>query len=196
VHKNISPLKNQHMRTVALLVHPNGEIFAVDNLVKPSEPMHSGYIDEEIELMNSYRRRVIAYREKTTAAVRCDQTIAQEILAKQFPDRTISQLIVKHYDVKNILLIELLGKKRSFFTVGQQVRCIDTSPLSGNSIAPDLEEGKVYNIISIAVDKEGNQHLDVGVVSTFAYITSYETGEILPHSNTIHWCHPIRFEHA
>lgn len=184
------------MRTVALLVHPNGEIFAADNLLKPGEPIHSGYLNEEAESMDRYHQQIKAYKEKVAAAVLCDQMIAREVLVKQFPDRNTSQLFIKHYNVKNVLLIELLGKKRNFFTHGQQVRCVDASPLSGNTIAPDLEEGKIYKIISIALDKEGNQHLDIGLVSRYSYITSYETGEVLPYSDTIHWCHPIRFEHA
>jgi hypothetical protein len=75
------------------------------------------------------------------------------------------------------------------------VICVNTEPLTGNDVHPPLEKGKKYSIKGIALDKEGNQHLDVGLVSKHNYVTSYETKETLPTSGVggIHWCHPSRF---
>lgn len=75
-----------------------------------------------------------------------------------------------------------------------RVRVINDKPLPGNTIAPPLEAGQEYTIHGICVDKKGNQHLDVGLVSKYNFIRSHETGEELPDGDSIHWCHPSRFE--
>lgn len=76
------------------------------------------------------------------------------------------------------------------------VRAVNIEPLEGNDEAPPLELGKEYPVLGICVDKAGNQHLDVGIVSKLGYVRSYETKEQLPNSGhgKIHWCHPSRFE--
>lgn len=79
------------------------------------------------------------------------------------------------------------------FTVGQPVQCINIEKLSGNEVAPPLIMKRVYEVKGIALDSKGNQHLDVGLLSTYNYITSHETGEDLPNGTKIHWCHPSRF---
>jgi LEA14-like dessication related protein len=79
------------------------------------------------------------------------------------------------------------------FIIGQKVKCNNNKPLSGNDESPDLEIGKEYIIKNIILDKQGNQHLDVGLKSHLNYIRSYETKEELPNGKTIHWCHPSRF---
>jgi hypothetical protein len=182
------------MRTVALLVHPNGEIFAVTGLVKPQEPMHSGFIDEEREIMNNYHKKLKDYKKAVESATWCNQEIAKQVLLEQFPSRDMSSDKIEHYDVKNILLTELVTKRRRIFNVGEEVPCINASPLFGNHIGPPLKKGEVYKIIAITLDNQGNQHLDVGLKSEFSFITSYETGEELKDGNKIHWCHPTRFE--
>lgn len=77
-----------------------------------------------------------------------------------------------------------------------RVRCINNKPLQGNDVAPPLEVGKEYDLISTVSDKQNNPHYDVGLVSKFNYVTSRDTGEKLPNSSFggIHWCHPSRFE--
>lgn len=79
------------------------------------------------------------------------------------------------------------------FTEGQKVTCINILPLPGNSIAPPLEHDKEYTVQEIVLDKKGNQHLHVGLISTVNFVTSYETKEELPDGDSKHWCHPSRF---
>lgn len=79
------------------------------------------------------------------------------------------------------------------FTVDQDVYVVKTEPLEGNDVAPDLVMGEKKTIYKIILDREGNQHLDVGLQSHYGYIRSFETKEELPEGNIIHWCHPSRF---
>lgn len=74
--------------------------------------------------------------------------------------------------------------------------CINNKPLEGNDVAPPLEVGKDYPLLNTFVDKKGNPHYDVGLISKHNYVTSFETGETLPNSKIggTHWCHPSRFE--
>ncbi len=80
------------------------------------------------------------------------------------------------------------------FKTGQTVKVINTEPLKGKEIAPPLDSEKEYKILGICKDSQGNQHLNVGLISKVSYVTSYETGEELPNGHIIHWCHPSRFE--
>jgi hypothetical protein len=80
------------------------------------------------------------------------------------------------------------------FEEGQNVKCLHVEPLLGNDIAPPLKSGEIYRVKKIVLDKQGNQHLDVGLVSKYKYISSFDTGEHLPDGDKIHWCHPSRFE--
>ncbi len=86
-----------------------------------------------------------------------------------------------------------MGEEKNKFQTGQRVKCLNAKPLKGNEVAPELIEGETYPVNEIILDSEGNQHLDVGLVSELAYVTSYETGERLERGNKIHWCHPSRF---
>lgn len=83
---------------------------------------------------------------------------------------------------------------KTIFSVNDPVTCININFLPGNSKAPPLELHKEYRIKAIQLDKEGNQHLDVGLVSELEYVSSYETKEQLKDGHKIHWCHPSRFE--
>jgi len=80
------------------------------------------------------------------------------------------------------------------YNVGDKVKAINNKPLKGNDKAPELVLDQEYPVIGIILDKEGNQHLNVGLVSDLNYIRSWETKEELPEGDTIHWCHPSRFE--
>lgn len=79
-------------------------------------------------------------------------------------------------------------------TQGGVVKCINTKPLPGNSVAPPLKLDETYVILQVIHDKKNNPHLDVGLKSEYNYISSYETKEELPRGDEIHWCHPSRFE--
>ena len=80
------------------------------------------------------------------------------------------------------------------FEVGQVLICINEKVLPKNDIGPPLVFNQEYTVKEIVLDKEGNQHLDIGIVSKISSVSSYETGEILPRGNKIHWCHPSRFK--
>ena len=82
------------------------------------------------------------------------------------------------------------------FEVGEKVQAINVEPLPGKGVAPKLELDRDYEIRQICLDKEGNQHLDVGLVSAYNFVKSYETGEELPNGDSVHWCHPSRFVKA
>ena len=71
--------------------------------------------------------------------------------------------------------------------------CNNIEPLSGNEVAPPLTLGTEYPVKGIVLDEKGNQHLDVGLKSNYNWVRSYETGELLPDGDVIHWCHPSRF---
>lgn len=80
------------------------------------------------------------------------------------------------------------------YNAGEKLVCVNVEPLKGNDKAPPLTLGETYKVKTIVLDKEGNQHLDVGLKSTLNFVTSYETKEELPDGNKIHWCHPSRFQ--
>lgn len=85
-----------------------------------------------------------------------------------------------------------------------KVKCINNKPLTNRQSKPALPvdgdkhpplvEGDEYNVASIFVDAGNNEHWDVGLKSELNYITSFETGELLPDGDSVHWCNPVRFE--
>lgn len=79
------------------------------------------------------------------------------------------------------------------FNVDDILSCVKTEPMPGNSIAPPLVLNKLYTVEEITIDKAGNQHLHVGLISEYNYVRSYETKEELPDGDKKHWCHPSRF---
>ena len=80
------------------------------------------------------------------------------------------------------------------FTEGQQVIIRYTKPLPGNQIAPPVFVGDTYITKRVVNDSQGNQHVDLGIISRHNYVNSYETKEPLPNSDKIHWVHPSRLE--
>lgn len=186
------------MRTVALIVYPDKRIFTIGEYKEPQKPMHSGFSDEENESMRAYGEQRKQYMEAVKFADACLYPVAREMLDAQYPNW--EQVIADkaeftHYDVKNILVRELLHGRRTFFDLktDTELLCVNAEPLPGNAHCPKLEEGKTYPLISITLDGEGNQHLNVGIESHLNYVTSYETGAHLPNGDKIHWCHPTRF---
>lgn len=75
---------------------------------------------------------------------------------------------------------------------GQEVIIVNNEILKGNTVGPTLTLGDVKKIKRIILDKNGNQHLDLGLKSRYMYIRSYETKEELPNGDSIHWVHPSR----
>ena len=71
--------------------------------------------------------------------------------------------------------------------------CINDKPLTGNDVGPPLIEGATYGLKEIVVDSKGNEHYDVGLLSQYSYVSSFETGNHLRDGDIIHWCHPSRF---
>lgn len=86
--------------------------------------------------------------------------------------------------------------KKVIFKVGDSVNVVNAAILPGNEEGPKLKEGDRMEVKAIVLDSAGNQHLDVGLVSELSYVSSYETKEQLPNGDSIHWCHPSRFELA
>lgn len=79
-----------------------------------------------------------------------------------------------------------------------KVKCINSKPLGTNTVAPNLVEEQEYEVKEIIVDSQGFEHYDIGLISHYNYISSFdikETVEELPRSSNgkIHWCHPSRF---
>lgn len=81
------------------------------------------------------------------------------------------------------------------FEVGDLVICMWIDPIYPNTVAPPLEYDKGYIVNRIRLDREGNQHLDVGFVmgDEINFVRSTETREILASPNDEWWCHPSRF---
>ncbi len=83
------------------------------------------------------------------------------------------------------------------FEIDQVVICINNKVLEGNDYGPSklgLILDKEYRILDITEDGEFNQHLDIGLISDYNYIKSYETKENLPNGDIVQWCHPSRFK--
>ncbi len=83
--------------------------------------------------------------------------------------------------------------EKIIYQIGQEIYAINTKPLPGKEVAPPLNMYEKYKVMRECFDSEGNQHLDVGLISSYNYIKSFETGEELPNGEIIHWCHPSRF---
>lgn len=75
--------------------------------------------------------------------------------------------------------------------VGDKLKAIFTQALPGNDVAPQLKHGIEYECKQVHTDRQGNDHIDVGLIRNVNFVTSYATGEQLP--GTAHWCHPNRF---
>lgn len=80
------------------------------------------------------------------------------------------------------------------FEVNNIVTCINNKKLEGNDYAPPLKVDQDYTIQEIWVDRDGNQHLHVGLTSRVNFVRSYETKEVIPDSRLKWWCHPSRFK--
>lgn len=75
--------------------------------------------------------------------------------------------------------------------VGDKLKVIFTQALPGNDVAPQLVHGSPCECKAVYTDAAGQDHIDIGLVRSCNYVTSYATGETLP--GTAHWCHPNRF---
>jgi hypothetical protein len=73
-----------------------------------------------------------------------------------------------------------------------ELTCINVAPLEGNTIAPPLFLDKKYQEVKRYSCSCGQEHIDVGLVSQFSFISCYKCKEHLPETK-IHWCHPSRF---
>jgi hypothetical protein len=79
------------------------------------------------------------------------------------------------------------------FAVGAQVVAVNTEPLPGNRIAPQLDKSKFYHVEEVYACACGQEHLHVGLTSVANYINCYACGKEIPECDTKHWCHPSRF---
>lgn len=72
--------------------------------------------------------------------------------------------------------------------------CINIDPLEGNEIAPPLELDKDYTVIQTYTCVCKQNHYDVGLKSKHNWIRCYKCKREIPQGDSIHWCHPSRFE--
>jgi len=80
--------------------------------------------------------------------------------------------------------------------MSQTLKCLNNLPLLGNSVAPPLVVGQTYlEIRRHTCHNCGQEHIDVGLKSSYNYISCYTCKEHLPDVKT-HWCHPSRFENV
>lgn len=91
--------------------------------------------------------------------------------------------------------MSFLFKKHTepLFKVGDRLVCMNADILPNNDYGPALIEGDTYTVKEIYVDKDGYQHIDVGIKSAMNFIRCYETQEDLPRGDQIQWCHAGRF---
>jgi hypothetical protein len=73
------------------------------------------------------------------------------------------------------------------------MKCINISPLEGNTIAPPLTLGGEYTIVKYYECKCGQLHYDVGLKSKYNWISCYNCKKEIPQGDLIHWTHPSRF---
>lgn len=78
--------------------------------------------------------------------------------------------------------------------VGDSLKVVNNKPLKHNDIAPPLVVGDTVNVKQTYLCKCGQDHIDVGLVSQYKYVRCYKCAKELPNGDTIHWCHPTRFE--
>lgn len=74
------------------------------------------------------------------------------------------------------------------------LKCVKTDPLTGNTVGPDLSSEKDYVANEVYTCKCGQKHIDVGLKSHLNWVKCYNCEEELPRGIEIHWCHPSRFE--
>lgn len=84
--------------------------------------------------------------------------------------------------------------KEPDFKKGEWVHVIKTEPLPGKDIAPPLMIGEEKQIFSVYVCHCGQDHVNVGLMSRYNFVTCYNCDMDLPNSLHVHWCHPSRFE--
>ncbi len=81
------------------------------------------------------------------------------------------------------------------FKVGDIVHVVKIEPLMGNMIAPPLFMNEEKEILRLTTCQCGKDHLDVGLISKFKYISCFNCEQELPEGDKTHWCHPSRFAH-
>lgn len=73
------------------------------------------------------------------------------------------------------------------------MKCVNSLPLEGNTVAPPVVVGQNYLLQGIFFCKCGQEHFDMGLKSKYNYISCYKCKEPIPNGDSIHWCHPSRF---
>lgn len=72
--------------------------------------------------------------------------------------------------------------------------CINIAPLEGNAVAPPLVKGQEYPLVDTYECKCGQVHYNVGLKSKYNWVSCYQCKKEIPKGDSIHWCHPSRFE--
>jgi hypothetical protein len=76
---------------------------------------------------------------------------------------------------------------KDLYKEGDTVEITDDQPLEGKDVAPPVQVGKQYPVKGIILDRDGFQHLDLGLESKYSYVSSFETEEKLRDGHKIHW---------
>ncbi len=92
-------------------------------------------------------------------------------------------MLQKHTFMKQ----QLNTPSKDLYRVDDKVTIINDEPLPGNDKKPAVKIGEAHVVKNITVDKEGFQHLDLGLKSNYNYVRSFETKEELKDGDKIHW---------
>jgi hypothetical protein len=101
---------------------------------------------------------------------------------------------IKENLVDEVTFEDYTGQEKTV-RLGQPLICKRVRPFQNTDEAPPLVADGEVELKRITLDKEGNPHFDIGLVSELNYVSSQETKEYLPGSwrGGTHWCHPSRF---
>lgn len=86
-----------------------------------------------------------------------------------------------------------MQKQTEKFSVGEVVRVVYDKQFPELDAKPEIKNDQEFVILQITEDRDGHQHLDIGLESKLNFIRSRHTFEKLPNGNTIHWCSADRF---
>lgn len=87
-----------------------------------------------------------------------------------------------------------MGDRITIRGKGEALRVINVAPFGERKIAPPLTLGSIVNLHKTYICGCGENHLDVGLISEYNFITCHKCYEELPDGENIHWAHASRFE--
>lgn len=79
------------------------------------------------------------------------------------------------------------------FEIGDEIEVINDGYLPHNDVKPDVKKGEKHFVKEIIECKCGLQHIDIGLISGYSYVSCYSCDERLLNGHAIHWCSATRF---